>query len=208
MPEDSTALLRGNLDEVPGDRAVSLSRAQIADIIRAFTSEDWRRLEKAANYYADDHIAWQDLLQSALWRAMDEEKADRNCPADVNVVTFLIGIMRSIGSAEWAKRQRRPIQIGIVNHRRPDQKAADLPDPAMNAEDFMVRQQAARKVYDHVISLFDDDPQALAILLGAAEGLKGEKLRARTGVDETTYNNKRRLIRRRIDAAYPKGWRE
>lgn len=208
MPEDSTALLSHTGDAVPADSTALLSRAQIANIIRAFTPEDWKRLEKAANYYSGDHIAWQDLLQSAIWRAVDEEEADRNCPAAVNVVTFLIGIMRSIGSGEWAKRQRRPIQIGIVNHGRRDQKAADPPDPAMNAEDFMIRQQAARKVYDHVISLFDDDPQALAILLSAAEGLNGEKLRARTGLDETTYNNKRRLIRRRIDAAYPKGWRE
>jgi hypothetical protein len=39
------------------------------------------------------------------------------------------------------------------------------------------------------------------------EGYEGEELRALTDLDEISFASKRKLIRRRIDKHYPKGWK-
>ena len=53
-----------------------------------------------------------------------------------------------------------------------------------------------------VLALFDDDPQAQDILEGTMEDMTMEELRELTGLSQTAYDSKRRLIRRRIDRAY------
>jgi len=39
------------------------------------------------------------------------------------------------------------------------------------------------------------------------EGTDGEELRALVDLDRTAFASKRRLIRRRIDKAFPNGWK-
>jgi RNA polymerase sigma-70 factor (ECF subfamily) len=58
-----------------------------------------------------------------------------------------------------------------------------------------------------MLGLFPDDQQARDLLDGIMEGYEGEELRALTDLDEISFASKRRLIRRRIDKHYPKGWK-
>ena len=57
-----------------------------------------------------------------------------------------------------------------------------------------------------LVSLFEDDEIAQVILEGMMEGIEGEELRKLTELDKTAYQSKRRLIRRRIEKRFPKGW--
>ena len=57
-----------------------------------------------------------------------------------------------------------------------------------------------------LLSLFEDDEIGQVILEGMMEGVEGEELRKVTDLDNTAYQSKRRLIRRRIDKKLPKGW--
>jgi RNA polymerase sigma-70 factor (ECF subfamily) len=77
----------------------------------------------------------------------------------------------------------------------------------LNTEEFLTRDQHAGAVRRHVLSLFDDDPEARDIVEGTMEGLSPGELRELTGLDKTAYASKRRLIRRRIENAYPEGWK-
>lgn len=56
-----------------------------------------------------------------------------------------------------------------------------------------------------IIALFDDDLEAQTIAEGTMDGMEGEELRSCTGLDEKAFATKRRLVRRRIDKAFPKG---
>jgi hypothetical protein len=58
-----------------------------------------------------------------------------------------------------------------------------------------------------ILNVFADDPTAQIIVEGIMEGMDGEELRALTELDDTAFGSKRRLIRRRIDKAFPKGWK-
>ncbi len=58
------------------------------------------------------------------------------------------------------------------------------------------------------MSLFDGDEMAQIIIKGDMEGVDAKELYDLTGLDKTAYASKRRLIRRRIEHAYPEGWKQ
>ena len=63
----------------------------------------------------------------------------------------------------------------------------------------------ARRIKRAILALFDDDLEAQTIAEGTMDGMEGEELRSCTGLDEKAFATKRRLVRRRIDKAFPKG---
>jgi hypothetical protein len=135
----------------------------------------------------------EDLLQEAFRRAL---AGDRKCPASLDVVRFFAETMRSIRDGELKRAKRRPI---LVAHQSPE-----LPeplDPAPNAEEQLAPDEEAdcEAKREQVIGLFADDPAAQVIVEGEMQGMRGEDLRARTGLDPIAYTSKRRLISRQIE---------
>lgn len=187
------------------DRAAIRSRQEVADAIRGFTPIQWKRLTEIAKKYAGPHIEWRDLLQTALCRAVEEDHVGRNCPVDLDVVTFLSGVMRSISSSALESAMRSARDETYVDD---DQEhAAGLSNTNLNPEELLVRHEEAMTIYRHIMSLFDDDNVAKEILEGISTGYHGDAAGFLAGLDQKTYDTKRRLIRRRIKKAYPDGWR-
>jgi hypothetical protein len=62
-------------------------------------------------------------------------------------------------------------------------------------------------IHSAILSLFADDEIARLIVEGDMDDMEACEIRDLTGLDEKAYASKRRLIRRRIDKAYPKGWK-
>jgi hypothetical protein len=52
---------------------------------------------------------------------------------------------------------------------------------------------------ERILTLFDDDPIAQTMLIGIAEGRRGEDLEQASGLSPTEYQSKLRKIRRRIE---------
>jgi DNA-directed RNA polymerase specialized sigma24 family protein len=180
----------------PDPVAAVLTRTEIATAIRAFTAAQWARLRQAAELFALGRpIEAEDLLQEAFRRALGGE---RKCPATVDVVWFLAQAMRSIANAELNLTKRRPPQISLSTPGEPEPLGLDPPDPSPNAAQQLESDQEAEHDRDEIIALFADDPAAQVIVEGLMEGMKGEDLRSLTELDETAYESKRRLIRRRI----------
>lgn len=70
-----------------------------------------------------------------------------------------------------------------------------------------MREQSEAAIRGAVLALFDDDQQARDIVEGTMVDLSADELRELTGLDKTAYASKRKLMRRRIDKAYPEGWK-
>jgi hypothetical protein len=49
-------------------------------------------------------------------------------------------------------------------------------------------------------------PLAQVMVEGGMEGMEGEELREVTGLTKIAFASKRRLIRRRVEKAFPDGW--
>lgn len=185
-------------------QAAPRSRDEIASAIRALPAADWARLKRVARYYsAGRPIEAEDLLQEALTRAVDT----RNCPAYVDVVKFLAEAMRSIAHGESEKVENRLLLVPVPKTGEQSAKVLAVRDPAPSPEASLISEEAAAGIRRALLALFDDDPQARDIVEGTMAEMTADELRALTGLDQTAYDSKRKLIRRRIDKAFPQGWR-
>lgn len=180
-----------------------LGRDDIAKAFRALTLTERIRLKKVAVLYsAGRPIGPDDLLQEAFARAMDS----RQCPSGVSVVKFLAEAMRSIAHAESEKVEHQ-LLVSASASDETLQKAFEFPDGCPNAEQRMVSNETVAEVRSAILGLFADDEIAEVIADGMMDGIDGEELRALCDLDVTAYNSKRRLVRRRIEKAYPQGWK-
>lgn len=182
-----------------------LSVDEIRTAIEVMTDAAWVRLDKIARSYSRNRrLEPDDLLQTALTRALEGK---RRCPRTVDVMRFLAEAMRSIANDDLKAQKRKPELRLVPRHGGEDEPVEyDYPDRAPNAEDALGDEQESARILEEVLLLFEDDVVAQTIVEGDAEGMEAQELRDLTGLDGKAYASKRRLIRRRIDRAFPKGW--
>lgn len=190
------------------DQAVAttgtLSRDEVESAIRAFTPDELLRLCKVSLYYSSPgKLEADNLLQEAIVRALD---GSRKCPADISVVKFLAEAMRSIAHGEREKIKSRPVTKSLDSTDERDGVALDTLDPSRSIEETMINEESAAIIYDNVLSLFQEGTRERDMAEGIMEELNAEELRELLDLDKTAYNSMRRLVRRRINKAYPKGW--
>lgn len=184
------------------------SRDEVAEAIRAFSDADWVRVQNAARYYATGRpISPEDLLAESLERAVD----GRNCPTHVNVMQFLRGILRSVASGELAKAKTRSKIAAVPKTGEQLHSLPEEADARPNAEEALIesaaRTELEARIRKDVLVLFADDEIAREMLEGDMAGFTKEQIKELTGLDDTAYSSKRRLIRRRIGTAFPNGWK-
>ena len=181
-----------------------LTRVEVKRSISALTAVDWLRLHKVARALCRD-AAFQadDLLQEAFQRALD---GTRQCARTLDIIPFLAGVMRSIAS-DWRKaRKRRPEMSLVTATGRLQEVVLQVRDNRCVADEVLVSNEEAARLQQVIFALFADDAVAQRLLEGIMDGLAGAQLRSLTGLSETEFASKRRLIRRRIDKAYPRDW--
>ena len=181
-----------------------LTRVEVKRSISALTAADWLRLHKVARALCRD-AAFQadDLLQEAFQRALD---GTRQCARTLDIMPFLAGVMRSIAS-DWRKaRKRRPEMSLVTATGRLQEVVLQVRDNRCVADEVLVSNEEAARLQQAIFALFADDAVAQRLLEGIMDGLTGAQLRSLTGLSETEFASKRRLIRRRIDKAYPRDW--
>lgn len=179
-----------------------LSTADIDTALRALSHVGWARLRKIARSLAHLYqTEAEDLLHEACCRALDGR---RRCPSNVDLFKFLGEAMRSIASDTLKAVNRRP-ELRLVSDSDDDENAYDPPDEKLNTEEKIIREQEVTRKKQAILNLFEDDPVAHIMVDGMMEGMEGEELRAFTELDKTAFASKRRLIRRRIEKAFPEG---
>jgi DNA-directed RNA polymerase specialized sigma24 family protein len=184
--------------------------ADVAGLIRSLTEAGRLKLRKIARLYAlACSLEADDLLQTAFASAL---AGDRHCPAQVDIVRFLAEIMRSMAS-DSTKMVRRQTEARVKRGwvRQMPLGGEGGADPLVRSsptpEGLLADEQQAARIKKTILSLFDDDPVAQTIIECDMEEMGGEDKRITAGLTKKTYESKRRFIRRRIDRAFPKGWK-
>jgi DNA-directed RNA polymerase specialized sigma24 family protein len=181
----------------------SLSREEIEKAIRGLRPPGWLRLRKIARIYSrSSPLNDEELLQESFARALD---GSRKCPVHVDILKFLAELMRSLAS-DGAKTYSRHPEWRTLPISDESGLVFDPPDCRLNAEQEREAVQEIDRIKAAVLKLFDDDLVAQTLAEGMMEGMEGEELRATTDLSRTGFASKRRLVRRRIDTAYPHGW--
>ncbi len=172
-----------------GNTAVETMRA-----IRALSDVDLLRLKALARVWArglPGGLGWTDVLNEAIARVLD---GSRRWPPGVSILALLSGVMRSICDDYW-RRARRDRELMVAREDFEDQTAPgeeveSPPDP----ERVLAAGQALAAVY----RLFADDPPALRIIAGLADGLMANEICRAYGMSECEYDTARKRMRRAI----------
>ena len=85
----------------------------------------------------------------------------------------------------------------------------DRYDEWLSADDpheLLVENQECERIRKQVLSIFEDDPVAQILTEGIIAELEGKELCELAGISAAELATKRRLIRRRINSAFPQGW--
>ena len=177
--------------------------AELRSALEALRPIDLVRLQKKANALAPGTgMEPDDLLQEALGRAL-EENSGRNCPRDVNPVTFLGNVIRSIASharEEWA--QETP--IGATEDDE-DDPIVDAPDPAPSPEEAVIGRLDHGQTVARIEAMFEGDPKAQAIIIGNMEGWSPNETREMEPMSDKEYAAARKRVRRALLREFPKG---
>jgi DNA-directed RNA polymerase specialized sigma24 family protein len=161
--------------------------AETALALKLVSDTDLLRLKALARLHARGlpaDVGWADLLQEAFARVLD---GSRRRPEGVPMVAFLAGVMRSLKSGHWRRAFRESRYGASIQEDEGDEPAFD-PERSVNA----IQELAA------IDRLFADDPVALQIIAGLAEGLSPEHICAAAGLSAVDYDSARRRMRRAL----------
>lgn len=171
--------------------------------IGSFSQADMLRLYKAARVYCGGSgFEAADLRQEAFVRAF---AGTRQCPRNLPVLVFLVGVMRSIVSAGRASVALDP-EIRSLAATGTDGRAIDPPSIQRTAEDLRLARDDSAARLATLEEMFADDEEAQMVILADIDGLDAEAIRDMLGWDKNQLATVRRRIRRRIEARFPHGF--
>lgn len=180
-----------------------LTAAELRSALEALRPIDLIRLRKKATALAPGTgMEPDDLLQEAVGRSL-EEHGGRNCPRGVSPVIFLSNVIRSIASharEEWA----REMPVGATEDHEND-PIVDAPDPAPSPEQAVIGRLDHGKTLSRIEAMFEDDPQAQAVVIGNMEGWSPDEIREMEPMSDKEYAAARKRVRRALLREYPKG---
>jgi DNA-directed RNA polymerase specialized sigma24 family protein len=184
--------------------STTFSVTEIDEAISSMPAAGLIRLSKVAVAFGRGVIDPDDLLHEAFLSALEGR---RKCPRDVDVVRFLAQAMRSIACNHLKSLSQLPEIYSISTGNNDDEVGLDPACGRPNAEETVISDQEVVEIKSVILSLFKDDEMAHIMVEGSMEGMEAEDLYDLTHLDKTAFASKRRLIRRRIDGAFPEGWK-
>jgi RNA polymerase sigma-70 factor (ECF subfamily) len=179
---------RTERDRLAASAAAAIDGAAVGRALRTLSDADLVRLKALARLWSrglPGGLGWADILNEAVVRCLD---GSRRWPAGVPLLAFLSGVMRSICDDHW-RRARRDHALLV---------AAPDADGTFIAPDNPERVLAAAQALGAINVLFADDPAALKILAGLAEGMTATDIRLHYDMSERDYDSTRSRMRRAL----------
>lgn len=137
-----------------------------------------------------------ELLRDAVYRALEGE---RKCPRDVPFMAFLVMTMKSIA---WHARRRSHRTVVMADPPETPDASEDDSSLSPSPEDELISSSVLQEIHAH----FQDDEEAVLVLMGWSDGLRGKDLREATGLDQRSLDYAIKRIRTRMRRLYPNGW--
>lgn len=183
-----------------------LSLPETSKAIEELSDADWIRLKRVAAWiYGKCGMSAEDLLQEAFTKALT---GDRHCPRSVDIVRFLSEAMKSIASNNAKSYSRHPeVSLQTPKMETGSDYQADLEDTKQPAAELVaIARMELANIQKAIPKLFESDSEAIQLLaMGIVDGMDVRELQEFSGLRGTEYNSARRLFRRRIEKAFPRG---
>ncbi len=186
--------LRRLLEKIEVDRAIEvLTPPELLRLLQ-FAAFHVRGLGRAARGRTAE-----DLLQEALMRTLigaeDAEKG-RHWNKDVDFVRHLTGAMQSISNL-WKRqfKEGEPYLISEFPVRDAEGQEHSLLDDMASGHAAADQRLIEKDEEDRILTLFDDDPEAVQVLRDLLDGLKKNEIKSKCGLDERKYAAAMKRIR-------------
>ncbi len=182
----------------------SKETAGLRDELGALSDIDKHRLLKIARTYAAvaRDLEPEDLLQEAMMKSLEENPHERRrCPKDLNLITFLAGVMRSLASnrVEWRKR-RKEAEAAEVLHANYSLLAAITADEASRTpEESILHAEHEAAFHAFLEEQCKGCEKTHLVLLGGFDGLRGQDLCDFAGVTKMELATIHRRIARMMN---------
>jgi RNA polymerase sigma-70 factor (ECF subfamily) len=177
---------------------------EVTAAIKALSVADRVRVKRAAQYFCRHWtMSPDDLLQEAILRALE---GGRKCPRNIEIVVFLIGIIRSLSSTEARAMKRKPV-LHVVPMIGEGDESFDPPDGRPDPEAQLAEVEAAAATKKRILDVFSDDLIAQTVAEGIMDNMEGKELLDLCGLNEKGLATKRRLVKRRLEKEFPDGWK-
>lgn len=144
-----------------------------------------------------------DLISEAVISAWS---GNRKCPRSMSVVSFLIGAMRSIASANRVSSKRTASPVSLEATGTDGLPILEIVCPEPSAEERALRDEDIELRVAAIQDLFAEDDEALLVFWADLEGTAKEETMTMNKLDEKAYATIRRRMRRAIDRRFPNGW--
>jgi DNA-directed RNA polymerase specialized sigma24 family protein len=182
-----------------------LTRAEMESALRGLSDAEVLRLMKFSARLSDGTSqTGNDLYQEAVLKSLDGE---RQCPRDVEVSVFLANAIRSLAWAAREREQADPL-TNAQDLADPEGPASQLEGRDVSPEEQLAARRGLKAMQQALLDLFDDDEDALKVLLGIFDEQSAEEIRQTWGMDERELATIRRRMRRKTDKAFPGGWQK
>ncbi len=179
--------------EYPTDENVA-SREEVVLALQSLSEADLLRLKQLAKLRCIGlHVMdWEDLLNEAVTRVL---AGSRRWPRRVPFVAFMAQTFRSISSEEW---HRLELANTSSESDLSDSDGESVLESAALDPIHPGREVFARKALEEIEALFSDDPSAMAVLQGFAQGYTPDEIMGQNGFTTTQYATLQRRIRRKL----------
>jgi DNA-directed RNA polymerase specialized sigma24 family protein len=179
----------------------------IDEAIASLTEADTVRLSQAANYYSNaSRYSSKELIDGAIFKALN-----RNCgyKPGIPIIGFLIMIMKNLAFNDRRAQKRHPeLSLDVEKTGRSDSYKDNLKELGPSPEENLESKERFLTIKNTVLELFRDKPDIKDVIEGKMAELNSSEIQEIVGLSEKEYASALRLIRRRINKAFPEGWKD
>lgn len=195
-PHKKMRSMMRNLDEQLSDS--SLSREEVTDALSNLTKADLIRLKSLSHLHARGlyKVEAADLVSEASARIL---AGTRKWPRGLSVVPFVSEVMRSIAS-QYKEEQKADVNVTLeCDLLSAEQEARNILDNATKDDRYTSNPERifdATAQLSQIQNIFNDDEQALAVILGRADGMSPAEAQAEFCMTTREYDSATKRVRR------------
>jgi len=178
---------------------------EVRAALAALSDDDIRRLKLVARHFAPrSGMSEDDLLQEAFVRVL----GSRTCKADVGILRFVAGTIKSIASEGPRARKKAREGHGFEVTYVPEYGVADVPDPVSNEvspADAAFASLILSKEVQRVAEMLQGDDELQLLAEGLIERYRGKALEDLLGTDTKGLAAARARLLRKLKKTFPEG---
>jgi len=177
----------------------------IDDALSSLSDMDLVRLREASSFYCiPSRYTSDELLNQTFRKVLD---GSRTYKKEVNILAFLIEIMRSLASSDCKSQKRKPECRLDPERPKEHDPSTEAPSIGKSPEELIESRENVAIIKESVLKLFDDKPDIKDVVEAIMEEMTRQEIKELMGLDDTGYDTIRKYIRRRLQKAFPEGWK-